>query len=121
MSEGPKFARIKEEGGYTNKIVSVLDNMVGVQNVSFNKDNNTLQYSEPIAINKDEIEETTEFNGEEGQAELKRILQNEMTVGYGGARKSRKARKARKARKSRKSRKARKSKKARKARKTRKH
>jgi hypothetical protein len=114
----PKFARIKEEGRYTNQIVSVLDNMVGVQKVSVDKDSNELTYAEPIAINKDDIEKTTEFDGEEGQAYLKDILKNEMTVVYGGARKSRKARNSRKARKTRK---AKKTQKAKKARKTRKH
>jgi hypothetical protein len=109
MSEGPKFARIKEEGRYTNQIVSVLDNMVGVQKVSFDKDSNKLKYDDPIAINKDEIEETTEFDGEEGQKYLKTILEGEPTGEYsGGARKSRKARKTRKARKARKARKTRK-------------
>ncbi len=111
MSEGPKFARIKEEGRYTNQIVSVLDNMVGVQKVSFDENKNILEYSEPIAISKDDIEETTEFDGEEGQEELKRILQNEMTVGYGGARNAKKSRKTRKARKAKKTRKARKTRK----------
>ena len=122
MSEGPKFARIKDEGIYTNQIVVVLDNMVGVKKVSIDKDSNKLKYDDPIAINKDEIEETTEFDGEEGQKYLKTILEGEPTgESSGGARKSRKAKKSRKARKARKARKSRKARKARKTRKTRKH
>jgi len=57
-----QYARVRDEGRYTNNIVVVLENTIGVRKISFDEDSNKLIYSDPIAINKDDIEETTEFN-----------------------------------------------------------
>jgi len=100
--------KFSDDGGYTNEIFTVGRKngaYYRVKKVKLRSDGSSIDFTSHAPLHQDQIDITTEFDGEEGQEHLIETLRHGPSVSHGGTRKTRKTRKSKKAKKSRKTRK----------------